>query len=352
MRIAIALSLMIATAASAADVTIDMNGFPDLTGGHVNGPGLTEPVKFTSDDTKVEVKGLQAGQTYSVDFYHNSGESSSDFTFRINDAGTGVESVSLAGEKYSIVKDFKKGDATLTLDTVDIVYNANAAQTGNYGVSGLIAATGMSSMPQKLKAVPGWYAVDNLYNTGGGNEDYQFVVDSNGKTGPAGDRDAEYAEFDGNQVKPRAAVVHFKIEASGGVNYHASHVPTAAAINGTVYEFDVPLTIGSGGINLWSFGDYTVTKSNVMAPETRNEDGTVERHKLEGVKGTNDLHFYPRLRYDLAKKAYYFETTDAEGRSTTATAEATGTYDGGDKPLTITITATIVKPTETQPAGK
>lgn len=349
------LSLAFVSAASAVDVTVEMNGFPDLTGGHVATAVGSEPaIKFTKDDQTLVLKDLKAGYTYNVDFYHDSGEGSSDFSFVINDAGTGVDSVTLGGEKHAMVQGFKKGDTTLKLNTVDIVYNANSAQTGNYYIGGLIEphTLGANSMPQKLKALPGWYSVDNLYNSGGGNEDFMILVNSDGSTGPYRDQDAEYAEFDGNKINPCAALVHFKIEASDAINYHPTHVPTAAVPNGTTYEFDMPLTIGSGGINLWSFGDYTVTRSNVMAPETKDKDGNVEKHKLEGATGTNDFQFMPRLRYDLKKKAFYFETADAEGRSDTARAEATGKYDGGEKPLTVTVTATIVKRTETKPAEK
>jgi hypothetical protein len=38
--------------------------------------------------------------------------------------------------------------------------------------------------PQKLKAVPGVYNVDNLANAGGGTEDYSFIVDSKGMVKP------------------------------------------------------------------------------------------------------------------------------------------------------------------------
>ncbi len=341
------ISLTLASAASAVDITIDMNGFPNLAGGQYSDSVSSDPaVKFTKDDQPLVIKDLKAGHTYNLDFYHNTGENGSDFAFTINEAGTGVDSVTLGGEKHTMVTGFKPGDTTLKLNTVDIVYNANSTQTGEYFISGLIPpySMGFNSIPQKLKAIPGWYPVDNLYNSGGGNEDFHFLVNTDGSTGPLQEQDAEYAEFDGNKINPRATLVHFKIEASEAINYHTTHAATAAQPNGTTYEFDMPMTIGSGGINLWSFGKSTVTKSNVMAPETKDQDGNIEKHKLEGTTRDNDFYFMPRLRYDLTKKTFYFETTDAEGRSDTAKAEAAGKYDDGEKPLTVTVTATIVKP--------
>src|SRR5438034_699364 len=83
-------------------ITIDMNGFPNRTRGQVTGPGIDTPIELKAGEEKVVLEKLQPGATYGVDFFHNSGEDSSDFTITINAAGTGVEAVSLGGEKYTM----------------------------------------------------------------------------------------------------------------------------------------------------------------------------------------------------------------------------------------------------------
>jgi hypothetical protein len=196
--------------------------------------------------------------------------------------------------------------------------------------------------------VPGLYPVDNLYNTNGGEEDFAFVVDAKGKVEPVGIAD-EFAVFDGNKIKPRAALVHFKITASGPINYNPTHPLSGDAVmKDNTYEFDMVVPVGGGGVNVWTFGDATVTRSNVPLADTRTEDGTVVPHKLEGWTGTNDFLFYPRLRYDHALKTFYFQTPDIMVHSQTAFAEATGKVDGGEQPLTVRVDATIVKPAATQ----
>ena len=350
MRFALLLSLVFAliSSVSAATVTIDFNGFPNLRGGQVSGPGLEAgPIPLPAKADKVELKGLQAGGTYGVDFFHNAGENSSDFLFTVNAAGTGVDEVTAGGGQFEMLTGFTRGANVLKLATFDVVYNSNLGQAGDYFISAAIGPQGQNSKPQTLKLIPGYYPVDNLYNTNGGEEDFAFIVDAKGKVQPVGIAE-EFAVFEGNQIKPRAALVHFKISASLPVNYHASHPTTEAVIKDNVYEFDMAMPVGGGGVNVWTFGECTVTNSNVTLANTIKEDGTVVSNKLEGWKGANDFPFYPRLRYDEQLKAFYFQTPDIMVHAETALAEATGKVDGGEQPLTVTVSATIVKPAATQ----
>jgi len=351
MRIAPVLSLVLAMAssASAATVTLDFNGFPNLVAGQVGGPGLEAPIPLPAKAAKVEMVGLQAGGVYSVDFFHNSGENSSDFSFTINDAGTGVSEVSLGGGKHKMVTGFQRDATVLKLATFDVNFNSNSGQTGDYYIQGAVGAgsIGQSSKPQTIKVIPGYYAVDNLYNTNGGEEDFAFIVDDHGKLSAVGIGD-EFVTFDGNKVKPRAAQVHFKITASAPINYHPSHPTTEAVVKDNVYEFDMDLPVGGGGINVWSFGENTVAKSNLTLAETTKEDGTKVVNKHEGVKSANDFLFFPRLRYDAQLKTFYFQTPDPLVHAETATAEATGTFDGGETALTVKVEAKVVKAAASQ----
>ncbi|MHB0937943.1 MAG: hypothetical protein ACYC6A_16265 [Armatimonadota bacterium] len=339
------LALALAGSVLAGTVTLDMNGFANLTGGQVTGTGLEKAIPLPAKEGQVKLEGLQAGGTYQVDFFHNAGEGSSDFTFTMNAEGTGVAEVAKGGGKYDMLDGFTPGQATLKLKTFPINYNANGGQTGVYFIQGLVEAYKLEAGKgaQPLTAIPGCYSVDNLYNTGGGNEDFAFTVDSEGKVSGCESiyiigkdeerkRNAdEYAEFKDSAVNPRTAKVHFLIEGSGNVNFHGTH--RVGEITGTapVYEFDMPMTVGSGGLNLWSFGAWEVTGGDAVLFDGKPATGT---------KGENDYHFYPVLRYDLEKKAFHFETL--HGPDTTVIGEAKGTYDGGDTPLSVKVTATIV----------
>ena len=145
---------------------------------------------------------------------------------------------------------------------------------------------------------------------------------------------AEYAEFDGASISPRQVTVHFRIEATGAVNFQFTHASSKPEVEGNVYEVDMPMTVGGGGLNVVSFGDHKVVNSDVVKP-----DGT----PLEGTVSKNDFRFYPWLRFD-AKEGFLFVTT--EGPSKTARCEADGAHDGGKRPLNVKILATIVEPKE------
>lgn len=337
--------------ATAATVTLDLNGFPNRTGGQVTGPGLDTPIPIPAGEQKVVLSNLQSGATYQVDFFHNSLDSehpaygSSDCNFVVANDGKGIESVGLGGGVHSMVDGFQRGDTTLKLKTFPILYNANSAQTGSYYIHGLMDAHTLpaNSGPQKLVAIPGTYRVDNLYNSNGGREDFTFVVTAEGKVGPvemsvpadvpptavifrASD---EYAEFSGAEVRPRATIVHIKIEASAPVQFNPTHTVTNVAVEGGTVDLDMPMLIGGGGLNLWNFGTNIVTGGNLITP-----DGAPEK----GMKRDNDYYFYPLLRFDPSKKEFYFLTT--EGASQTATGEAEGVADDGS-PLKAKVTATI-----------
>ena len=314
--------------ASAVTVVLDLNGFPNITGGQVYGAGLKEPIALTAGKQRIELPALQAGSTYQVDFFHNSGENSSDFAFTVNAAGTGVETVAPAAKKFTIVKDFKPGSATLKLNTHTITYNANSGQTGTYYIHGLLAPIQGDKGPIKLAAMPGLYRVDNLYNSGQGNEDFSFIVDSDGKTSATGGN-KEYAEFSGSTVSPRSVKVHFQIWPSSPIAYHGTQKVLNAKSANNVYELDMLMTVGSSGLNIWSFGRSKVLKSDVVAPDGK---------PLQDKTGVNDFHFYPRLRYD-SKKGFFFEST--VGPSGTSGAEVTGSFDDGKTDLQVTVDATI-----------
>ena len=100
---------------------------------------------------------------------------------------------------------------------------------------------------------------------------------------------------------------------------------------GNVYDLDMIMTVGSSGLNIWSFGRSKVLRSNVVAPDGK---------PLKDAEGVNDFHFCPRLRYD-SKKGFFFATID--GPSDTATAEVGGRSDDGASTLEVTATATIDK---------
>lgn len=320
----------LAGSASAATITLDLNGFPNESNGQVSGPGLDDPIPLPADKQQIELPNLGAGSAYQVDFFHNSGENGSDFLFTINAAGTGVEKVQPAAKKFMMVKDFRRGLTTLKLNTHTVIYNANSGQTGQYYIHGLLGSGAIkpNKGPIKLVAAPGVYRVDNLYNSGLGNEDFNFIVGSSGKTS-AGLNGGEYAEFSGSSVSPRSANVHFQITSSSPVAYHGTQNVFNATNVGNVYDLDMTMTIGSSGLNIWSFGRSKVTSSDIMAADGK---------PLKDSEGINDFHFCPRLRYN-SKKGFFFETT--QGSSDTVKASVVGSSDDGATGLEVTVTATI-----------
>ena len=273
-------------------------------------------------------------------------------TFLVHDAGHVFEDVCLGGGMHQMVEDFQVGHHTLRLRTFDIIYNANSGQSAGYFIHGLIDAHKLpaGSGPQTLRVVPGTYAVDNLYNAGAGNEDYRFMVDSTGQTSPIVDtmrvldderkeivekrwtRDgAEYATFEDNTVCPRVATGRFVVEADGRVLLPTTHASSKPEVDGTTYTFTMPMTIGSGGVNISSFGRYTIGETNVIMPDGES---------AEGREGVNDFHFLPRLRWSETD-GFYFDTTD--GKSRTAHGSASGLYDDGERPLMVKVRAEIVE---------
>lgn len=339
------LTVLCALPLLAGTITLDMNGFANLAGGQVTGPGLEQPIKMEPKADKVVLANLQADQTYGVDFFHNSGKQSSDFLFTMNAAGTGVESVKFAEGIDTLLDGFTAGQNVLKLKTHKVVFNANSGLTSVYFIQGAIQpyALAADKGPQELTLVPGYYAVDNLNNTGGGNEDFAFFVDAKGQAGPIDSaypiskdemrvRDAnEYATFEKNAVSPRATKVKIHIEASVPVNFHPTGKIGEVTRNEGVMDFEMTMTVGAGGLNVWSFGKYEVTGGDVTLFDGK---------PAMGVKGENDYHFYPVLRYDLKKQAFYFETL--HGPDITVVGEAKGFIDGNVDPLTVKVTATIV----------
>ncbi|MCX5658121.1 MAG: hypothetical protein NTW19_00165, partial [Planctomycetota bacterium] len=356
--LAMALSMLLAGTSWAGVVTLDLNGFPNAVGAVVNGPGLAAAIKIAPGQAKAALEGLQAGQAYYVDFLHNSGDDSSDFLFTMNAKGDGVESVSLGGGKHTMVAGFKPGDATLVMNARDIVFNANGGQTGPYYIQGLFALGSLppNAGPQKLRAIPGLYAVDALYGSGGKSEDFTFIVGSEGtvSAGPTtcidesgkavpGSGAPEHATYAGNAVTIRAALVHFRIVAPKPPAFNVYSAITPPRVDGSITEFDLIMNIGSTGILIWSFGPNTVTRSDLV---------TGYGKPFVWAKSDNDLWFAPRLRYDVKKGQYFFETT--KGPANTVMAEASGTEDDKATPLVgVEVTATIVKgdvtPAATQP---
>ena len=134
-------------------------------------------------------------------------------------AGTGIASVGLGGGMHTMVTGFTPGATSLVLNTHAVTLNGNARQDGPYYVGGLFPPSTPANSPPLVKmAIPGWCPWDNLYNSGGNNEDFAFRVYSDGSTGYHPDY-GEYARYEGSSVNPIAALVHYKIEASSGVNW-------------------------------------------------------------------------------------------------------------------------------------
>lgn len=325
-----------ASYAHALDVTLDLNGFPAVSGLQVNGTGFDKVQRFDTPPPQVVITNVQPGGTYSVDFFHNSGSGSSDFGFTIDAEGKGVATVTKGGGVHDLIDGFKPGATTLKLRTFDLVYNADGAQTGQYFISGLIAAHALKANegPQTFKAIPGKYSVDNLYNTNGGKEDYQFSLDDKGKTGPVEGYEM-FATFEGSKVSQRVAWTKWTIVSPyGAINYHTSHVaerdkPVQDG-DAYTYTFVMPIAVGGGGVNVWSFGDCTIDKSNLV-------DG-----KGESVTGTttkNDGHTNPIVGHD-EKGGYYFLTD--KGPMKRLAAEISGMRDGGETPLAVKVSAEIL----------
>ena len=313
----------------ALDVTIDLNGFPNKTGGQMTWHGMIEPVKFPPNQQHIVLRDLKPGISYSVDFFHNSGERGSDFIFQLNEKGTGVGSINAVPPKVEVLKDFKPGDTTLTLRTFPITYNANSGQKGAFFIHGVTDQLRAGAGPQKFMAVPGFYTVDNLSNHHGGKEDFSFFVDSQGKVSPTPEQE-EYIEVINNEVHIRATNVHFKVEASNPINIHTSHKLHGPLVReNNVYEFDILVPVGGAGVNVWTFGQNKVEASNSLRP-----DGT----KLVGFETTNDFQFAPRLRY-TEKDGFFFDTTD--GKSKSVWAEAMGMSDDTTTNLQVKVTATV-----------
>jgi len=354
-------SILFCTSAWGTTIQLDLGGFPNTTGGQVSGPGYSPDVlKFPPGPGVITLDKLAAGGTYSVDFYHNSGKASSDFLLTINADGAGVESVTKGGGTHEMIVDFKPGATTLKLRTFPIVFNSDGSHTGQYHISGLLAAykLSVSSGPQTFVAIPGIYSVDNLQNSGNRNEDYQFIVSDTGELSSAGTNTIsledgafipgpdtnEFVAFNGNAIRVRAALVRIRIESPRPVACHSTFPSTRIKWADGAGEFEELMIVGCAGANIWSFGPSEVTASNFIRPD---------RRPWIGAKTENDFLFLPWLRYDLEKKEFYFLTID--GPSRTATAEVKGMLDDKITPLEgVKITATIVQddatPAATQPA--
>jgi hypothetical protein len=350
--VVLVLSLSGALAASAANVILDCNGFPNRVGGQVRGPGLETPALIPAGAQKVLLENLQAGQTYQVDFYHDTGgpvpdRGSSDFTFVVAADGQGVAAVGLGGGRFPMVENFQPGDRVLKLLTFPIVYNANSGQTASYFIHGLNDPNQLpeNGGPQKFIVIPGNYTVDNTANAAAGLEDFGFLVDAGGNVHPAPKAPPpagtpasvtfrasdEYAEFRGTEIWPRAVQVHFKVHSAQPLLYAATQPATNVVTTAAGFELDLRLPVGGGGLNLWTFGRHWVSGGNVVLPDGK---------PALGVKRDNDCCFYPLLRYDLAQKEFYFVTTD--GPRPSVTGEAEGVADDGTTPLKVRVTATIV----------
>jgi hypothetical protein len=330
---------VVASAASAATVTLDLNGFVS-PGGSITGEGIADPIPIPSTEKIIKLENLQAGMTYRVDFFHNTGDDSSDFEFIMNKEGTGVGTVSLGGGRHTMVADFKPGTTELKLNTFDVTFNPDKAQTGGFNIPGMTRGRmDRNSEPVTAKLIPGKYSVENFGGPPGANI-YEFIVDSRGKVGPSGSSD-EYAAFVDSAVKPRVAKVHFKIVASGPIEYNTSHQiasATTAAPTATenINEFDMFVPVGGAGVTVTTFGPSRVELSNVVLPDGR---------PFQGTRGDEDVTFNPRLCFD-SRRGFFFETM--RGPMTAVMANVTGQLRDKQTELTAKFTATIVpKPAPT-----
>jgi hypothetical protein len=326
------------TPAFAADVLLQKNGFADLFGGQITGTGAYF-MSLGTTAADVNLTGLTAPGTYSVDFFHNSGSNDSNFTFGIDAAGN-ITTIGTNGNgagSYTVATGV--GTQTLSLNVHPFTYNANGGQTGQFYLQGLINS--QVGGPASFNVVPGQVVVDNLYNTGGGNEDFSFAVDSdgnavipNGTSGPVSHPIpwGEYATVNNDgEIDVNHKIAHFVIEASAPINFIVHQAMSNFTAVGTTYEFDLDLTIGNGGVNIYSFGTHTITGGNAIRP-----DGTPYVGQVSG----NDYQFLPQLRYDGTE--YYFENGDDAGNK--ATGQAVGFFDGDTNPLTVNVAAYLPEP--------
>lgn len=337
-------AMLAAQNARAIDVTIDTNGWAPLGNILVSGPGAPGYLGTTAGTYLMT--GLSPNTNYSVDFTHNPSTDSPDFRFT-TDNTSGVASVTTSAYgagPHTMVTGFTSGDSTLVLNTHSITYNANQGQTGSYYVPGLISSQGQGSAPVTVTALSGGYNVDNLYNTGAGNEDYAFAVDSSGNviagtgTNAKGIPYSEFATFSGSDVNVRYETVHFVVDSSDPITINQLQVRDNIVVDGNTVEWDQRMTIGSGGFFSSSFGSYTITDANIVQP-----DGS----PWLGYSDTNDFDFRPLLRYDGYSNVngFYWE---GQGPSTSiyypgnfphAYATATGFFDGNTVALVATANA-------------
>jgi hypothetical protein len=344
-------------------ITLDKNGFADLAGGQITGTGLGSPVPLGTTTSPVSFTAV-AGGTYSVDFFHNSGAGGSDFSLTINGAGTGVATVGLGGGEHTMVTGFTAGDTTLTLNSHVITYNANGGQKGNYYINGLIPAhsLGINSPPQTKTTIPGWLAVDNLYNTGLNNEDYLFTAKSDGTVSAYTNtpHHAEFATFSGSTANPRFITVHYYVSASTNLSFvftEFNGLPAPFNLSSTIlpsgtlryiYQFDMVQTIGNEGQLFPDFGSNTVVGGNAMEPTGFGFSIFDVGPPQLGTTRVNDYQFRPRLRFtnDLSapftKDGFYFWNTNGFGPSVNAF--VVGFKDGNTIPLTIAVDAAIPEP--------
>lgn len=315
-------------------VTIVLNGYPNVGGARVHGPGVSLVIPEGAE--KAVVTGTKASQIYTVTFAGQSGEGSANFSFAMNENNKGVAFVDLGGQVHEVVKNFQPGSSTLLLNTRRITLNANSGQTAQFLVIGLAKTQSMKLNPGPIDvmALPGVYAVDNVQNGGAGNEDYRFTVNDRGIVGAVPGSE-EHAAFEGSSIKPRAVMVQYIVEAPKALHVISAYPPVTSEFeNGMLrHVIEARVAIGSGGINVASFGNHTVDESNLIKPDGK---------PLKGDTSKNDLLFRPRMRF-AADKGYFFDTTD--GPSQTVTATASGFYDDNITPLQVTVKATILQDT-------
>ena len=329
--------------ARAIDITLNKNGYASIANGQLTGTGIIIPQTLGNTSAPASFTGLLANTTYSLDFFGTSGTGSSDFSFKVNAAGTGIESVSLGGSVNNMVVGFNPGDTTLMLNTGPIVTNANQKMNGNHSVNRLYANSGVNYPATPNIAVPGIYAVDNLYNSGSGNEDFQFKVNdtfqTSAETGVAGPNPgipfSEYATFSGNQVNVRSELVHFIVDTNvamaGAIHSTSPMLNYTTSMGGTHIEFDMNLMIGAGGIFFSDYGNFDTISSNAFRP-----DGSA----YDTYSGINDFAFYPTLRYDGTSNANgYYWLGPGPGIENEVTAYVEGFRDGNLIPLNLTVTA-------------
>ena len=339
-----------AGAAHAVDITLNMNGFPNLSNGQVTGTGIVTPIPLPANAATVNLPGLVAGGSYGVDFFHNSGLTGSDFGFTVNGAGTGVDTVSNNGHgfgPYQMVTGFTSGATTLVLDANNVTYNVGGKMTGPYWMPGYLPNAAPAG-PVTVRAIAGDASVDHLYNQDLGNEDWMLRFDdagqafaSSGSSGPAGNPipHSEYASFSASGVEVRAKTAHYTYQASAPVFAPVGHAYATSNVVSTATSgsFDMDATIGSAGFNLWSMNGYTVVASNIV-----KSDGT----PLQGTVAAGDFIFTPLLRYDGLPgpgDGFYFQAP-LGGKEYIAFATIVGLNELGGQPVTVTFTAAIPEP--------